>query len=331
MPVCPIDASGPLWHSPHLPGNLFTPLQNHDFNPATPARGIHNYGYTFFENELTGQAQENARCFDWVFAGSSWCCQRMREKNIENTSILIQGVDSRVFHREPIITGDERFLVFSGGKFELRKGQDLVLRAFQILQDKYPDITLVNAWFNHWPASMLTMASSPHIRFEAHPGAWLDQMNHLYHLNGIDPRRVMTLPLLPQEKMTRVYQLTDVGLFPNRCEGGTNLVMMEYMACGKPVVASYTSGHCDILHEGNALLLKQLRPFTVVTPDRCLAARWETATLDEILDRIEYAYHHRDAIKQLGRTAEADMRRLTWAKTAQTVLHTLHPPSTSVA
>ena len=33
----------------------------------------------------------------------------------------------------------------------------------------------------------------------------------------------------------------DAGLFPNRCEGGTNLVAMEAMASGLPVILSGTS------------------------------------------------------------------------------------------
>ncbi len=42
-------------------------------------------------------------------------------------------------------------MVFSGGKFELRKGQDVVIRAYRVLQDRHPDVMLVNAWFNPWP------------------------------------------------------------------------------------------------------------------------------------------------------------------------------------
>ena len=42
-------------------------------------------------------------------------------------------------------------MVFSGGKFELRKGQDVVIRAYRVLEDRHPDVMLVNAWFNPWP------------------------------------------------------------------------------------------------------------------------------------------------------------------------------------
>ena len=61
----------------------------------------------------------------------------------------------------------------------------------------------------------------------------------------------------PPELQRELYRNTDVGVFPNRCEGGTNLVLMEYMACGKPVIASCTSGHRDIVSEEMRFLLKR--------------------------------------------------------------------------
>ena len=80
-------------------------------------------------------------------------------------------------------------------------------------------------------------------------------MNHTYAINGLDPDRIRTCDLIPNEKQREIYRNTDIGIFPNRCEGGTNLVLMEYMACAKPVIASYTSGHKDKVSNDNALLL----------------------------------------------------------------------------
>lgn len=322
-PVTLLEPHHPDWRSPNLPGDLFTPLMDHDFNPATPARGRRNFAYTFFENELTDQAVANAPRFERVFAGCTWCCDRMREKGIDNGVVLLQGVDCALFRPNYVPASDDRFVIFSGGKLELRKGQDLVLAAFRILQQKYPDIVLVNSWVNQWPASLQTMAASKHIRFELGGGSWHEQMNRLYALNGLDPARITTLPILSHEKMVRAYQLSDIGLFPNRGEGGTNLVMMEYMACGKPVIATYGTGHCDILHEANALLLRDLKPFRLVDSGGRLLARWVTPSLEEILERVEYAYHHRAEVRRLGLQAAKDMQTLTWARTAQTIARTL--------
>jgi len=64
-------------------------------------------------------------------------------------------------------------------------------------------------------------------------------------LNTEAGRQTTNIVLVPQQltlAMARVYRNSDVGLFPNRCEGGANLVLMEYMACGKPVVTVDTTG-----------------------------------------------------------------------------------------
>ena len=95
--VRPLERRDPLFHSPALPGDHFTPLQGHDFHPFSPARGRKNLGYAFFENELVPAAVENARRFDVVFAGSRWCEQRLQEQGITHTVRLIQGVDTAMF------------------------------------------------------------------------------------------------------------------------------------------------------------------------------------------------------------------------------------------
>ena len=53
----------------------------------------------------------------------------------------------------------DRFVIFSGGKFELRKGQDIVIRAVKIMQDRHHDVVLVNSWFNAWQQSIDTMSA----------------------------------------------------------------------------------------------------------------------------------------------------------------------------
>jgi glycosyltransferase involved in cell wall biosynthesis len=250
----------------------------------------------------------------------------MLERGIRNCGVLIQGIDPNLFYPfEEEREESERFVIFSGGKFELRKGQDLVLKAFQILQDKYPDMWLVNCWFNIWPESMRLMSHSSHIRFEAHPGSWQETMQHTYALNGLDASRIVTCDLMPAELQRELYRNTDIGVFANRCEGGTNLVLMEYMACGKPVIAAYTSGHRDILTEGNAVLLKDLKDYPIKGSKRQLVARWQEPSLGELIERIEWAYHHRDEIRRLGRNAGEDLKHFTWEACARRLLSYLFP------
>jgi len=315
-----LGEDGELRNNRELPGRVFHTLTATDLSTLFPARGTHNFGYTFFENELMPQSLRKARDYDLIFAGSTWCKERLVEAAIKNVDVLIQGVDQEIFHPITEEKGQDQFVIFSGGKFELRKGQDLVMQAIKILQAKHSDIVLMNVWCNKWPQTMQMMSLSPHIRFQLRGNSWLEVMDHLYIINGIDSGRIITHPIVSNHQLRSFYQQTDLGLFPNRCEGGTNLVLMEYMACAKPVVATYTSGHKDILTENNSLMLTHLRRFPVHDQKKRLIASWEEPSLDELVAAIEYAYHHRDKIKAIGRQAGEDLKRFTWEGAATKVL-----------
>lgn len=289
--------------------------------PALPSfRGSWNVGYTFFEdNVLHPSYIENGRRFyDVVVTGSRWCEEVLRGYGMTNVATIIQGIDPTIFNpshaRKEYL--QDRFVIFSGGKFELRKGQDLVIRAFKVMQDRYPDVMLVNSWYNHWASSMQTMTASPHIRFVPQSGDYHALMERTFVENGIDPARVITLPPLPNIMMTRIYRNTDIGVFPNRCEGGTNLVLMEYMACGKPAIASYSSGHRDVLTDRNSLPLRSLRPISISHSGEQMAV-WDDPQLDELIAHLDRAYHRRDALRGIGLEAGKSMAELTWERTAR--------------
>jgi glycosyltransferase involved in cell wall biosynthesis len=326
IPTQLLDPTNGYHANSALEGKLFQALTDIHFNPMfEQARGKANYGYTFFENELTPASVENAKRFDLVLGGSTWCRDRMLESGIENCDLLIQGIDPDLFFPVETQPRHDRFVIFSGGKFELRKGQDLVLRAVKILQDKYPDVWLLNCWYNMWPASARLMSYSRHIRFEYRDNeSWQDTMQRTYNQNGLDPARIITCDLVPHERQRDVFAQTDVGLFPNRCEGGTNLVLMEYMACAKPVVASNTSGHRDILTPDNALPLNQLSDFHVKDGEGNLIGRWQEPGLDELVDQLEYAYHHRERLIATARQAGEDLARFTWRHSADQLIRRLY-------
>src|SRR5271155_1892792 len=81
----------------------------------------------------------------WVRAGT-------RKSGITNTRMILQGADRSLFYPAPrrrLFPG--RFLIFSGGKPEPRKGQDIVVAAFRIFARRHPEAMLVTAWHSPWP------------------------------------------------------------------------------------------------------------------------------------------------------------------------------------
>jgi glycosyltransferase involved in cell wall biosynthesis len=302
-----------------IAGKTFDPFLCH-------VKGKKNVGYTFFEDTILKQSYiENGKhYYDIIVTGSTWCENVLQGYGIEHVKTIIQGIDPTIFN--PYFSDKEyfedRFVIFSGGKFEFRKGQDIVIRAFKYLQDKYKDVLLINSWVNLWPFSFNTMRTSSYIRFSPTMDDYPIMMNKLFHDNGIDIKKVITLPLYPNIMMARIYKNSDIGIFPNRCEGGTNLVLMEYMACGKPVIASYNSGHRDIINERNSLRLEKMKSLTI-SDNTGPVAVWYEPSLDETIEKLEWAYLNRDTIKELGKQAGTDLSSITWRKTAQSFYETL--------
>ncbi len=301
-------------------GKVFQILKDINFNPLFDVRGKFNYGYTVFENELNESSVLNSKKYDKVITASTWAYQKLITAGIKNADLLIQGIDSKTFYPGKNHDNNNLFVIYSGGKFEIRKSQDLVLKAVSILQKKYKDIILVNSWYNAWPQSMKTMARSKFIKYEEKGNTWEEFMSNICRINDLDPTRVLSLPLIPNEELREVYLKSDIGLFPNRCEGGTNLVLMEYMACGKPVIASYNTGHKDILTADNSIMLEKMKEFNLYDSDKRLVSVWEEPDLDEIIDKIEFAYHNRDGLKVIGEKAAQDMKKHSWQIVAENLM-----------
>jgi glycosyltransferase involved in cell wall biosynthesis len=284
-------------------------------------KGRRTVGYTFIEEtRLTPAAIETARrCYDVIAAGSSWCAQVLKDHGLSDVATAIQGIDPDLFFpREPRRKlFPDHFLVFSGGKFEFRKGQDLVLRAFKVLQDRHRDVLLVSAWYNQWGYSWETMKRSPHIRFAPRSREYFPALNEIFADNGIDPAKTINVPPRPNAVAPGIYRQTDVGIFPNRCEGGTTLVLMEYMACGRPVIATNHTGHADVVNSENALVIESPATTTVPREDGSTAADWPEPNLEQTIEQLEFAYQNRDRTKALAERGAGDLAKLTWGQTAK--------------
>jgi glycosyltransferase involved in cell wall biosynthesis len=307
-----------------LDGPLIQQIRDASFVPIAPElRGRPNIGYCFVEtNLLQPRFIENGkRNFDRIVTGSTWCTRMLTDYKLPNIATAVQGVDATLFFPHPSASSGrdhflDRFVVFSGGKFEFRKGHDIVIRAYKVLQDRHRDVMLINAWFNHWFTSVQTMEASRLIRYKAQKGPHVQEMTRLLTEQGIDVSRVITIPRISHLITPRIYRNTDVGIFPNRCEGGTNLVLMEYMACGRPAIATATTGHGDVIQADHAIVMGVKSEVTITTEAGPIA-RWPEPDLDDAIDKLEWAYQNRDKLRAVGDRAAAAMAPLTWKKTAE--------------
>jgi glycosyltransferase involved in cell wall biosynthesis len=278
-----------------------------------------NIGYCFFEDciEILNFTRNAARQWDFIVAGSKWCEYHLRIGGVTNTCTILQGIDPAYFYPAPL-PPDDRFVIFSGGKFELRKSQDIVMAAVKVLMDRHSDVWLSCSWNNQWAFSLATMAHSPFIRYQHDPENFMDLPARTLVANGLDPARLLVHPLIPNTQIRSVFADSHVGLFPNRCEGGNNMVMCEYMACGRTVIAADTTGQADVINPGIAYPLTRYRPMLVPNGQGGSSAVWEEPDLEEVVEQLESVYRHRDQLAAKGARAAAEMtERLSWGAAAR--------------
>jgi glycosyltransferase involved in cell wall biosynthesis len=282
--------------------------------------GTPSIGVTFFETAVHGpEAIGNARRHPLIVTGSTWNERVLRAHGLTNVRTILQGVDPSLFHPAPSAGGlKDRFLVFSGGKLELRKGQDIALAAFRRFAERRPDATLVASWHSPWPQlarSVDRTGLAAPVAFDAEgrldATAWAVA-------NGVRREQFLDAGATPNPLMPQLLRQMDVALFPNRCEGGTNLVAMECMACGVPTILSANSGHLDLIGEDNGYVLTQQGE---VAGDPRAAAfgqvpGWGESDVDEAVELLERAYLDREDARRRGARGAAFLQALSWERTA---------------
>ena len=227
----------------------FSPLGNHV--PAPRFTASKHVGVTFFECSRFSQKNlDILKGFDLVISGSRWNQALLKRQGIDRARLVHQGVDTALFNPEPVPRFLKRSLViFSGGKLENRKGQDIVIAAFRLLLRKYPDALLIAAWGNVGHVGLKTIAASPHVKGAPDRGR-TDAIGPWLEANGIPRANVFLLPCVVNRQLPHLIKQADVAVFASRCEGGTNLMAMETLACGIPTLISANTGHLDLLAMG---------------------------------------------------------------------------------
>lgn len=329
-PAC-VDLIGGI--PQHGQGPCISSISGSSMHPSEPdVSGCPDIGYTFFEdNIVAAKGTRPGRRWDHIVCGSSWCADILEESVSRHVSVGIQGVDGEIFRPiDPLknqffkmlmrrFGRSDTFLVFSGGKFELRKGQDVVIKAMSVIMERHPDVALVGAWHNMWPASAQTMTLSPVIKF-AYDESNEPRTNIIRCVveNGIPPERFHYVSPLAHPAMAEIYNACDLGVFPNRCEGGTNLCLMEFMSCGKPVVATNSTGHVDILKPSAVVGFVGCEKRFEYKPNGILKAIWPEPNVDDLVDLIEEAYRKRgsDGLAATAAIGKASMAEYTWPKLA---------------
>jgi glycosyltransferase involved in cell wall biosynthesis len=145
--------------------------------------------------------------------------------------VIYNGIDvPRFTARRPSPTLDSlggRPFILNIGKFEHKKGQDVLIRSFEMLAPAYPDLLLV-------------MAGAP--------GPEIAQIADLVQGSSVAPQ-IRMLKNVPHDDIPGLLNSARLFVLPSRREGFP-IVLLEAGACCTPVIAAACIGVPEIIKDG---------------------------------------------------------------------------------
>jgi glycosyltransferase involved in cell wall biosynthesis len=198
-------------------------------------------GFPIFELDTFSDLEKHHlnSCDEWMVC-SNWAKDIIQSSvSFKPTHVIPLGVDTELFPPAPARQGDKT-IFFNCGKWEVRKGHDIIIKAFEVVERDYPEVEL---WM---------MCSNP-FNSEEENNRWLQLYNH---------PKVKIIPRAnTQSEVYNIMSQVDCGVFPSRGEGW-NLELLEMMAAGKHVIATNYSAHTEFCTQDNSALI----PITNVEP-----------------------------------------------------------------
>jgi len=198
-------------------------------------------GFPIFELDTFSDLEKHhLNSCDELMVCSKWaknvvidqCHKALKSSHKSLVHVIPLGVDAELFPPAPA-RQDDKTIFFNCGKWEIRKGHDILMKAFEMVLGHGED------------AELWMMCSNPFNSPEEN-ARWHQLYNH--------PK----VKLIPRaETQAEVYNImsqVDCGVFPSRGEGW-NLELLEMMSAGKHVVASDYSAHTEFCTKENAGLV----------------------------------------------------------------------------
>jgi glycosyltransferase involved in cell wall biosynthesis len=142
------------------------------------------------------------------------------------------GVDQEIFTPQQIVKKN-KVVFFNCGKWEIRKGHDILIEAFKIAYDQNKNIEL------HM------MCTNPFNSLKEEQ-AWRNMYDH-------ESVRIIPRAETQQEVYNRMAY-ADCGVFPSRAEGW-NLELLEMMSIGRHVITTDYSAHTAFCDNYNSTLI----------------------------------------------------------------------------
>lgn len=281
----------------------------HQYDLASKIGNGHYYTFPFFEiDKITEREKHHLNYSDYIFTASKWG-KFILESNGVTKPIYVSplGVDTEIFTTPNKIRMQQPNYVFLHiGKWEHRKSQDFLLKAFEAAFNTNDEVELWLVPFN------------PFLKEEEH-NYWLKLVEECKLKDKI--KLFNRFPT--QYHLAELISNSDCGVYLSRAEGWNNEVV-ETMALNKPVIVTNYSAHTEYCNDKNSYLVD------VSSTEPANDGKWFNGygnwaklgheELEQTVHYMKYVYSNRiDSNPEGLKTAN----NYSWTRTAQIIHNTL--------
>jgi len=269
------------------------------------------YVFPFFElDTLSKIEQHNLNSCDHLFVASNWAKQIAEKHNVQTPITVVPlGVDTSIFnHRlcENVQPKPDKYVFSVIGKWEIRKGHDILL---DIFEKAFPNNEDVELWVN-------ASSDSGYISKEEK-----NQWETMYQNHKMKDKIKLFPPLNNHHDMAQLLARIDCGLYISRAEGW-NLELLETMAMGKPTIATNYSAHTEFCDTNNCFLIdiEETEPAHdgKYFQGQGNWAKLENKQIDQIIDYMRHVYKNDIKSNLAGiKTAE----KFSWTNSAKAIIN----------
>jgi len=198
------------------------------------------YAYPFFEMDRFYDFEKHVmKAADAFFVASKWAKGIIEESGTTKPVFVAPlGVDRKVFNPDIRTKQESKDYVFLHiGKWEKRKGQDVLIEAFN------------NAFS---PKDNVQLWLVPHNPFldDNETSRWIELVDE-----SPMKEKIKIFPRLPSNAdVADLMFNADCGIFLSRAEGW-NMEVTEMMSMGRPIIATNYSAHTEFLTNKNSFLV----------------------------------------------------------------------------
>lgn len=246
---------------------------------------------------------------DRLFACSKWA-KDVLESQIpsakNNVTVVPLGVDNEIF--KPCDLPSSTTTIFGNfGKWEVRKGHDILPTIFNKAFEKDDDVALIMMPHNVFLSNDDTIK-------------WMKK----YKNSKLGDKIIFIDRQKNQKSVYNIMSQIHCGIFPSRAEGW-NLEALELLACGRHLIITNATAHTEFCNKDNSLLVNMGSGYEKAFDKRFFDGSFEWRKIgdnevDQFVEHMRYIHKMRKSGNlNLNKSGIETGKRFSWTNTAQTI------------